>query len=124
MALSWSRLSGLPTGGETAGCCCATSRRAGDPLREGSESIANPEDSRTPSRRLGYRAEDRGEPRDGTRAKVIAIGEPARDNYQAVPGQISVAVPANIRIKTRNDLEGVEGIHVAITAGEYDYAGF
>ena len=92
-------------------------------LEQDLKAVANPQHPNASRGGVGYFTKGRRKSRDGPGAKVIAVGESSRNDYQVVSGQISVTVPAHVRIEARDGLEGVKRVHVAIAARKYDHAG-
>src|SRR5437763_4678586 len=60
--------------------------------------VADAEHGAAGARMVGHRRHDRGKPRDGTRAEVVAVAEPSREDHDVGSLQGGVLVPDEIGV--------------------------
>ena len=77
---------------------CVSHQRPGQQVRlaQGLKSVADAEQGAACRGVALNRLHDRAEPCDGARAKVVAVAEPARQNDNVGPSEISLAMPHEV----------------------------
>jgi hypothetical protein len=95
--------------------------RAGEQvgLAQDLEAVADAEDRSALGRVPLDGLHDRAEPRDGTRAEIIAVAEAAGQDHDVGALQAGVAVPDQGRVRA-DPLGGTERVEIAVAAREPD----
>src|SRR5687768_1628946 len=62
--------------------------------------------------------------RDGSRAEIVAVGKPSRQNHDVGIADGRVLVPDKLAVLTKHVFGGVVGVVIAVGSGEHDHREF